>query len=253
MDKKKILKTIINLLILFVPAIVFAFLNRIDFLSIFAGISIVAILIINLDSIKTLNAFGVKAEMKEAINEAYATINQLKQMQTINAKIIYNLITKRRQIFNNDTIESTNSIISIYENAKNINNEKKIEVETKRALYSILINSLKELLDKISNVIKQNKYSNPIDNNNWVLGYYYSHGDGKSLALNGTIPTLKAIKDAVNLTDNDCSDVDVKEIADEYQYVISEYSKKFSDLNCVDNLDMEAIKTSVEKNRESNK
>jgi len=48
-----------------------------DLLGIFAGISLVAILTINFDSLKSISAFGIKAELKETIDKAHITMEQL--------------------------------------------------------------------------------------------------------------------------------------------------------------------------------
>lgn len=62
---------------MYAPAILFACLDRMDLLGIFAGISLVAILTINFDSLKSISAFGIKAELKETIDKAHITMEQL--------------------------------------------------------------------------------------------------------------------------------------------------------------------------------
>ena len=228
----------ISMILMIMPAIILVIIGREDLILTFELISLVTILIINIDKLKSIKAFGLEAEMKDAIKEAYATIEQMKELQTTETSVLLNLICKRRYIFSNDLEKSIENINQLYLLSKKFGNEKAVEFECKKAYAKIIGMELKELID-VMYISSQKKHI--------LLTYYGETLNSNLLTDKKGIPTIKALEKANLLRINDGNKI-IPEHMESYKYILNEYEKQFGTNDFVDSIDLEIMKNSMSEN-----
>ncbi|UYZ39005.1 hypothetical protein OD350_29395 (plasmid) [Clostridium beijerinckii] len=79
-DWKKTLNIITTIVIIIVPALIFGFVGKTAEMGLIVVASSITVAFLNIDKIKSFTGAGFKAEMKEAIDEANATMDNLKEV-----------------------------------------------------------------------------------------------------------------------------------------------------------------------------
>ena len=222
----------LSIILMLLPAIILVCIGREDLILTFELISLATVLIINIDKLKSIKAFGLEAEMQVAIKEAYATIEQMKELQTTETAILLNLICKRRYIFSNDIEKSIENINQLYLQAKKFGNEKNVELECKKAYAKLIGMELKDLID-VMYISTEKKYT--------LLTYYNETLDSNLLTDNKGIPTIEALEKANLLKINDGNKI-IPEHINSYKYILNEYEKQFGTKDFVDKIDLDKMK-----------
>lgn len=76
------LKKIISVIIIITPAIIFGFIGKPTEMGLSIVASSIAVAFLYIEKIQRIKGAGFEAEMKKAVEEAYATIDNLKEMST---------------------------------------------------------------------------------------------------------------------------------------------------------------------------
>lgn len=79
-DWKKALNIITTIVVIIVPALVFGYAGKTAEMGLIVVASSITVAFLNIDKIKSFTGAGFKAEMKEAIDEANATMDNLKEI-----------------------------------------------------------------------------------------------------------------------------------------------------------------------------
>lgn len=226
------LKDWLTIIIMFVPAIVAACIKDYELMGILAGVSLVTVIFINIDRLKSIKAFGIEAEMRDAIKEVYATIDQMKELQTTETKIMLNLICKRRYVLINDLQQNTEDIKNILVMAKKIKNEENIQIECRKAMAKLVGMELAEFIE-VMNVSKEKKE---------ILKKYYRDDPNSNLLEKGIkIPTFQALEESQLLQTN-VANLNFGRHYNDYKYIVTEYERLFGKDDLTDHISLEGIK-----------
>lgn len=223
------------ILILFTPATLLVAFKQEHLLAWFVPLSILCALFIKFKNLGELEVFGLKAKMNKAIEDAYATIEQVKKIQTINTQSMLNQIIKRRYIFSNDVKGSIQTINSLISNSKELENYENVKEDCKKALQKLITFELSDLLSSI------NKSS---DLYTKIRIYYHDEMQANIFTDKKDIPSISAIKDAFDI--QDINNTNFKENfeyhSDNYLMLINEYEKHFEKIEVVNKIDVDLIK-----------
>lgn len=229
-----IIKIVGYIIIIFVPATTcYALTKDCAATSIFATLSVLCVLLINIKYLKSLKVLGIETELKETIDEAYATIEQMKKLQKVDSATILDLICKRRFIFSNNIESNFKSIIQIYNLAKENNNESDIYSLCEQAMICLISSELSEVIGRLN--FGKNK------ENKAVLSKHYQYSLNENLlTTNKLIPTYEALCKVGCIKDDSNN-----EHAKDYCYAINEYKKIFGDEKISNEINIEKIKKRV--------
>lgn len=79
-DYKNVLKVITTIVIIIVPALVFGYMGKTVEMGLMIVASAITVTFLNIDQVQHFKGAGFEAEMKKAVDEAYATIEALKEV-----------------------------------------------------------------------------------------------------------------------------------------------------------------------------
>lgn len=222
------------IIIIFVPAtICYALTKDCTAMGIYATMSVLCVLLINIKYLKSIKAMGIEAELKETINEAYVTIEQMKKLQKVDSATILDLICKRRFIFSNNIESNFKSIIQIYNLAKENDNGPEISNLCEQAMICLISSELSEVINRLD--FGQNK------ENKTILSKYYQYSLNENLLTNHKlIPTYESLCKVGCIKD----DTNNKHSKD-YCYAVEEYKKIFGVEKISNEINIEKIKKEI--------